>query len=178
MANNNQPSNNQKAGAQAKAYKSAFAPTEMKLTYPDGAGEETILIPPHPNLRMLEDERLEAYEDLLFEAEQTYDREEDIYIPEQHLDNGVVVPATTRRGAIKIPQRITRKDPDSGEERTELVRPAWAVAVVIACLGQETYDKIRAAGQSASDVWRIWNDSSMELANRRDADPFPVPGRR
>jgi|SRR5579875_969913 len=175
MPSNNNRNAHQQAAQQAKAHKSAFAPTPMKLDYGDGH-TETIEIPPHPSLRMLEDERLEAYEDLLFEAETKYDREPDIIIPEQRLENGLIVPQETKRGAIKIPQRITTVDEETGEERTELVKPPWAVAVVIACLGEETYDKIKAAGKSAADVWRIWNESAMELDGRRERDPFRGPG--
>lgn len=175
--NNNPQSAHQRANAQAKAYKSAFATKDLELTYEDGR-TETIEIPPHPDLRMLPDERLVAYEALLFEAEQTYDREPDLEIPEQRLETGVVLPKETRRGAIKVPQRITTIDEDTGEEHTELVQPPWAIAVVIACLGEDTYEKIRGAGKSAADVWRIWNESSMELASRRDADPFPARSAR
>jgi hypothetical protein len=159
-----------KAREQATAYKSMFAPTSMTLTYPDET-TEVIEIPPHPNLRLLDDDNLDAYEDLLFEAEETYDREPDIVIPEQKLDNGIVLPAETRRGILKTPYRIT------SEGKTELVKPPWSVKVCEACLGEETYKKLRAAGMSAADVWAIWNEQGLELAERETADPKSVRGR-
>lgn len=159
-----------RAREQATAYKAAFAPTPMTLQYPDNT-EETIEIPPPPQLRMLEDANLEAYEELLFEAETTYDREPDRVIPEQRLENGIVLPEETRRGLLKTPYRITDED-----GKTELVKPPWSVKVVVAALGEQTYEKIRAAGKSAADVWRIWNEQGLEMAERQDADPKSVRG--
>lgn len=143
------------AREQAKAYNSVFAPRTLELDNGD-----TIDIPPHPNLRMLDDDRQEAYEELLFEIE-SYDREPDIYIPEQKLDNGVILPAETRRGALLQPYR---KD-------GELVKPPYTIRVVQACLGDDIYARLRAGGKNAADVWRIWNEQGMELTERHDADP-------
>lgn len=153
-----------------------FAPTEMELEF-EGGATQTVQIPPHPNLRVLEDERLAAYEALLFKAETEYDREPDVILPEQKLDNGVIIPAETRRGVLKTPYRITTTD-DDGQTHTELVTPPYAVQVVIAVLGDEVYEKIKAAGKSSADVWRIWNEQGMELAERNDGDPKSVGGRR
>lgn len=160
-----------KAREQAAAYRSMFAPTTMTLTYPDDTSEE-IELPPHPNLRLLDDDNLDAYEDLLFEAEETYDREDDIVIPEQKLDNGIVLPAETRRGVLKTPYRITGDD-----GKAQLVKPPWSVKVCMACLGEDTYKKLQAAGKSAADVWAIWNEQGLELAERETADPKSVRGR-
>lgn len=160
-----------KAREQAAAYRSMFAPTTMTLEYPDGTTED-IEIPPHPNLRLLDDDNLDAYEDLLFEAEETYDREPDILIPEQKLDNGIVLPAETRRGVLKTPYRSTGDDGVA-----HLVKPPWSVKVCQACLGDETYKKLQAAGKSAADVWAIWNEQGLELAERETADPKSVRGR-
>jgi hypothetical protein len=109
---------------------------------------------------MLDDERQAAYEDLMFEVE-GYDRDPDIYIPEQNLDNGVVLPSETRKGRLLQPYR---KD-------GVLVKPPHAVRVVQVCLGDETYAKLRKAGRQAADVWRVWNEQGMALAERADADP-------
>jgi hypothetical protein len=164
-----------KAREQATAYRSVFAPTTMTLTYPDGTTED-IEIPPHPNLRLLDDDRLDAYEDLLFEAEETYDREDPMVIPEQKLGNGIVLPAETRKGILKSPYRITTTD-DDGQKHTELVKPPWAVKTCMACLGEEKYKKLKAAGKSASDVWTIWNEQGLEQADRAAADPKSVRSR-
>jgi hypothetical protein len=147
-----------RAREQATAYDSVFAPTPLELEYPDGTSE-TIDIPPHPNLRMLDDDQQEAYEDLLCEVE-TYDREDDIYIPESTLANGVVLPATTRPGQVKVPYR---KD-------GQRIRPAYSIRVVQIALGADVYAKLRQAGLSAADVWRIWNQQGLDLSNRQEED--------
>jgi hypothetical protein len=171
-----------KAREQAAAYKSTFAPTPMTLHYPDGT-TEVIEIPPHPNLRLLDDEPLEAYEDLLFEAETTYDRHPDVILPEQRLDNGIVIPQETKRGGLKIPHQRTVVDGD-GAERVERVKPAWATRVAEACLGKDKFDKLRAAKRTEwdggtgtggqADVWRIWNEQSLRVGERESGDPKSV----
>lgn len=153
---------------QAKAYKSVFEPTELKLD--DGS---TIEIPPHPDLGMLDDDRLDDYEQLLFERDTTYDREPDIYYPEQKLTDpdgnltGAVLPAETRRGALKVPYRI------NGER----LRPGWSIRVAIAVLGELEYKRLREGGKSAKDVWAVWQERNLEVAERRarsQADGSPV----
>lgn len=148
----------QRARAQAEAYQSIFAPTQLELD-----GGDPITIPPHPNLRMLDDECMDAYDELLFEADTQYDREPDLQIPEQKLDNGVVLPAEVKRGNLKVPYRIGGK----------LVKPSYSVRVVQAALGEELYKKLRAGGRNAADVWRIWNNQGMNVAGRQDGDRFP-----
>lgn len=147
------------AREQAAAYDSVFASTPLDLD--DGT---VIDIPPHPNLRLLDDERLEAYEELLFEAE-SYDRGPDIYIPEQKVKdsagNEMVLPAETKPGDLLVPYR---KD-------GELVRPPYNVRVVIAALGHDDYARLRDGGRSAADVWRIWNQQGMTIAERQATDP-------
>lgn len=170
------------ARQQAQAYDSLFANREITLD--DG---DTVSIPPHPDFRMLDDENMAAYEELLFEME-SYDREPDIYIPEQRLkdsdgkETGAVVPADTIRGSLKMPFRRTVKGPD-GEDVTELIKPPHSVKVVMAALGDETYKKLREGGRSAADVWRIWGSQGLEAKQRQgrpaaDAgtvDLAPVP---
>ena len=148
-----------RARDQADAYGSVFAPTSLELSYPEGA-TEIVQIPPHPNLNMLDDEHQEAYEELMFE-EEGYDREPDVYIPQQTLDNGVILPEETRKGRILLPHR---KD-------GQLVKPPHSVRVVQVCLGEELYAKLRKAGKNAADIWAIWNQQGLDLANRADADP-------
>lgn len=144
---------------QADAYESVFADTDLELS--DGT---IIKIPPHPDLGMIDDERMEAYEELMFEVEENYDREEDIIIPEQRLrdpqsgkETGVVLPETTQRGMIKRPYRI----------ENQLVKPPHSVKIVVAALGEDVYAQLRAGGRSAKDVWRIWNEKGLEIQKRR-----------
>jgi hypothetical protein len=150
-----------RARQQAEAYQSVFAPTRLELD-----GGDTITIPPHPNLRMLDDDCMDAYDELLFEADTKYDREPDLQIPEQKLDNGVVLPAEVKRGALKVPYRI------SGQ----LVKPSYSVRVVQAALGEQLYKKLRDGGRNAADVWRIWNNQGLKVADRQDGDQFPDAG--
>ena len=139
---------------QAKAYESVFAPTALELD--DGT---VIDIPPHPNLRMLDDDRQAAYEELLFETE-SYDRLPDIHFPEQTLDSGAVIPADTKRGALLEPYR----------KGGELIKPPHSVRVVQAALGEDVYTVLRAGGRSAADVWRIWNEQGLRITERQAAD--------
>ena len=150
-----------KAREQAEAYASLFADQDLELD--DG----TIMkIPPHPDLGMIDDDQMEAYEELLVEVE-SYDREPDIYIPEQRLkdpntgqETGVVLPADTQQGALKRPYR---KD-------GVLVKPPHSVRVVQAVLGPEKYKALRAGGRSAKDVWRLWGEQGLELRQRQAID--------
>lgn len=145
-----------RAREQAANYDSVFDPTPLELDNGD-----VIDIPPHPNLNMLDEDEQEAYEDLLAEM-RSYDREPDIYIPEQKLENGVVLPAETRRGALIGPPYY--KD-------GVRVTPAHRTRVVQAALGAEKYAQLRAAGKSSADVWRIWNDQGLKVADRQNFRP-------
>jgi hypothetical protein len=146
------PGAGRRAREQADTYDSVFAPTPLELD--DG---DVIEIPPHPNLSMLGEEEQEAYDDLLFEM-RSYDREPDIYHPEQKLENGVVLPAETRRGALIGPPF---------EKNGVRVTPSHRTRVVQAALGPEKYSKLLAGGRSSADVWRIWNDQGLKVADRQ-----------
>jgi hypothetical protein len=67
---NTAPDAAKQAREQADAYDSIFADVDLELD--DGS---VVKIPPHPDLGMIDDERMEAFEELLFEVEETYDRE-------------------------------------------------------------------------------------------------------
>ena len=148
------------AREQATEYDSVFRDTPITLN--DGT---TVSIPPHPDLAMLSDEAMEAYEELQFEME-SYDREEDIVIPEQRLkdsegnETGVVLPGSTQPGALKRPYR---KD-------GALIKPPHSVKVAKIALGEAEYNRLVAGGKSAADVWRIWGSQSIELRKRQEDD--------
>ena len=97
------PEAGDQAREQATEYDSVYKDTPLVLD--DGS---TINIPPHPDLAMLSDEAMEAYEELQFEME-SYEREDDIVIPEQRLkdadgnETGVVLPGSVQPGALKRP---------------------------------------------------------------------------
>jgi hypothetical protein len=157
---NTAPNAGAQARAQANVYDSLFSDTKLELN--DGS---SIAFPQHPDLGMLDDDQMDAYEDLVMEIE-TYDREEDIFIPEQRLldskgnETGVVLPSSTERGQVKRP---FRKD-------GVRVKPAHSVRVAKIALGEEGYQRLRAGGRSAKDVWRIWGRQAAELADRSAAD--------
>ena len=152
---------------QADEYESVFGTTDLELN--DGS---VIKIPPHPDYGMLDDDCMAAYEELMFKLDTQYDREDEIYIPEQRLkddkgnETGVVLPASTQRGALKTPYRIDG----------ELVKPPHGIQVVIAALGQETYDKLKADGKSSKDVWKIWGETAAQIRARQQRDTFRPGG--
>jgi len=154
------------AREQAEAYDSIFSDTDIELD--DGT---TVSIPPHPDLGMLDDEQMAEYEELLVEIEE-YDREEDIFIPEQRLldsegnETGVVLPSSTQQGALKRP---FRKD-------GVLVKPPHSVRVAQIALGESEYKRLREGGRSAADVWRVWGKQAAKLKERQDGDPKSVGG--
>lgn len=159
------------ARAQAEAYDSIFNPVELELD----DGKSTLKIPPHPDLGMLDDDRMDAYTELQFERDTKYERESDIYIPEQRMrdpktgeETGVVLPSQTQEGNLKVPYRWAVSG--DGHEKGDLVKPSWSVKVVKAALGDHAYDLLRAGGRSSADVWRIWSKQMIEVKARQEFD--------
>ena len=149
--------------AQAREYDSPFDSTDVTLD--DGT---VIEIPPHPNLRMLDDDILGDYEALQFEVE-SFDRAPDIYIPEQKAKdsagNEITLPAETRQGPVLVPYRKDGK----------LISPPHSVRVVQVVLGDD-YARLRAGtvdGKrgSAGLVWKIWNEQNLRVIERQAQDP-------
>lgn len=163
------------AREQAKFYESVFAPTT--LTFDDGS---TLDIPPHPNLRMFDDDAQAEYERYEFELE-SCERHPDIEVPEQKIYDQktgnlvTTLPATVQRGALKVPHRKKV----NGQE--VLLDPPYSVRVVQIALGDEGYAKLRAGtvdGKrgSAAMVWKIWNEQGAALAERQRQDPKSAGG--
>lgn len=163
------------ARAQATEYDSPFAPKILRL---DGDGGE-IEIPPHPNLRMFDDDAQAEYEKLEFEME-SYDRHPDIIVPEQKIydDKGnltMTLEPTSQRGALKVPHRKTVGD------ETTLLDPPYTVRVVKIALGEKDYARLRAGkvkGRrgSAAEVWRIWNQQAQDVTAKEKADSKSAAG--
>lgn len=159
------------ARAQAEAYESLFASTPLELD-----NDEVMMIPPHPDFGMLDDDNIEAYEELLFERDENYEREPDIHVPEQRLrdantgeETGIVLPADTQRGALKRPFRI--KD---AQGQVKLLKPPWSVKVVQAAIGETEYKRLRAGGKCAGDVWKIWGKQGIIARQRQVGDPKSI----
>ena len=158
------------AAKQAAEYGGMFAMLELRL---DDGG--VIEVPPHPNLRMFDDEGLAALDQLHFDLE-SYDRMPDVVIPAQSVKdkagNELQLPAETVQGALKTnPYRKT--DPVTG--RVEVLNPPYEVQVARIALGEEDYGRLRAGrvnGRkgSAADVWRLWNTQANAVAERRASD--------
>lgn len=152
------------AREQANAYQSIFA--DRTIVFDDGS---KMTIPPHPNLRMLDDDALEAYEAYLEEVE-TYDRGPDIFIPEQKVTgrdgNEMTLPAETRPGQVLGPPYF--------KDKTR-VSPPREIRIVQVILGKDQYDLLRSKtidGRKAGarDVWRAWNEQGSEITSRVDDD--------
>jgi hypothetical protein len=94
---------------------------------------------------------------------ESYDREPDIFIPEQRLkdsngnETGVVLPSDTQQGALKHPYRKDRV----------LIKPPHSVRVVKAALGETDFKRLREGGRSAADVWKIWGAQGLEVKQRQ-----------
>lgn len=161
------PSAAREAREQAEAYKSIFANRDLELD--DGS---SISIPPHPDFGMLDDDALEAYEELMFEVDTKYDREPDIVIPEHYekdedgVEVGSLLPAETIRGALRIPFR----------KNNELVKPPHRIHIVQIVLGEAGYKRLRQGGRSAGDVWKIWSMQGLEIRERQLRDPKSAGG--
>lgn len=154
------------ARAQANEYESLFSTTELELD-----GGDSITIPPPPQYGMLDDERMAEYEELIFELDTEYEREDDIFIPEQRLkdaqtgmETGIVLPPSERRGELKRPYRKII------DGKPVLITPPHSIRVVMAVLGEVEYKRLRDGGRSAKDVWKIWGDRNQKIMEREQRD--------
>ena len=157
------------ARRQASKYDSVFATTP--LTLDDGT---VIQVPPHPNLQLLDEDAQAAIDKLNVQLE-SYDREPDIFIPEQTVKdrsgNDITLPAETKPGPYKLPHRKT--DPNTGE--AALLDPPYRAQIARFALGEEDYVRLRAGtvnGRrgSTADVWRIWSGQATATAERQKND--------
>jgi len=158
------------AAEQAKAYQSPFAPRELALD--DGT---VIEVPPHPNLRMLDDDALAEWDQLWFDLE-SYDHHE-VALPERTVTDKdgteMGLPAETKQGGRKVPYR--RTDPDG---KVTLLDPPYEVRVAQIALGEDyavlRAGKVNGRRGAARHVWAVWNAQSMDLTERQAAAPKSV----
>lgn len=128
-----------------------------------------------PQRGLLDDDQREALNELELETE-SWDREPDIEIPERRTKNDdgseTVIAAETRPGALKIPYRKDGK----------LIKPAYAVRVAVALLGEERYKKFKAGGGRAADITATLARLDKRIEKRAEgeegvpADPKSVAG--
>lgn len=130
------------AREQANAYDSIFA--DVPLRFDDGSVE---WLPPHPSLRMLDDDVLEALDEYYADIEENYDRDEN--------------------GEIKGPPFYK-----NGKRQ-----PAKEIQVVKIVLGEGRYEELRktktVGGKrfSAKHVWQVWTGQGNRIADRAETDP-------
>lgn len=167
------PTKTKDSGSQAREqsaeYGGIFDATPLVLD--DGS---IIHVPPDPRWRLLDDDQMEAYDALLYEAE-SYDRGEEIVIPKREIKNehGHVErtwPEETQPGPLLVPYRKTDEDGN-----TTLISPAWEVRLVQAALGPDDYARLRAGkinGQRGSirHIQHIWTEHNRQIQERRAAD--------
>ena len=165
------PDASTQAREQADQYDSVFQCSV--ITFDDGS---TLTIPPHPALRLLDDDQQADYDQLMFESE-SYARADNVEIPEQKVwDRSTkrlvtTLPAQSRPGALLVPYRTIDEN-----GKATLLKPSWEVQTVRAALGEEKYAILRAGlinGErgAARDVWNIWNEQDRAVTERRAADP-------
>lgn len=158
------------AREQADEYESIFGHTPLELD-----NGETLMVPPHPDYGMLDDENMDAWEEYQYEIDTVYDRMPDTHVPEQNLDNGLKLAAETVRGVVLRPFRITTTGED-GKPVTTKVRPAHSVKVVQIALGDKEFAKLKAGGKNASDVWKIWGRQGQLVKERQLRDSKSARG--
>lgn len=153
---------------QADAYGGVLAP--LRLHFDDGT---TLKVSPHPLLRIFDNaDRAEAWDDYMEEIE-SYDREEDIFIPEHKVrdaegnETGQVLPSVTKKGKVMGPPYY--KD-------GKRVKPPHEVRTVQIALGPEKYKllcskKIDGEPASYADVIRLWTQGGNRLGERQSRDP-------
>lgn len=155
------------AREQAGEYGGVYASTRLDL---DGDG--FLMIPVHPDYGLLDDDRMQDYDELLYEADTEYERGPDIIIPEQKMtdadgkETGITMPGETVRGPLLRPFR--KRNPETGN--IELVRPPHTVRLVKTALGAADYKILRDGGRSAGDVLRIWAEQTERINKARKAD--------
>lgn len=159
------------ARAQAAEYGGLFAPSILRLD--DGT---ELIVPPHPSLQMFDDEAQAELDQLHLELDTEYERHPDIQVPEQTIYDKktgqviTVLPATTQRGGLIEPYR--KRLPDGSYQ---LMNPPYKVRVAQIALGERQYALLRNGTidghqGSAADVWRIWNEQGVKVAEREKAD--------
>lgn len=159
------------ASAQAEAYESIFSPSPLELD-----GGEVMMIPPHPDYGMLDDDRMEEWDELLFAIDNEYLRDPDIIVPDHELKDkdgnptGVTVPGETIRGQLRRPfQRLVDGKP-------ALVKPPHTVKIVQVALGEAEFKRLKDGGRNASDVWKVWGEQSIRIQERQQRDPKSARG--
>lgn len=113
-----------------------------------------------PNPGLMDDDQQERWEELQFEIEQC-DREADLHIPEQKLEDGTVLAARTVPGDLLEPYR---KD-------GEIMKPPYNVRLAIALWGEDGYREYKAGGGIANQIGLEWVRMNREYQERVKKDP-------
>jgi hypothetical protein len=113
-----------------------------------------------PNPGLLDDDQQERWEQLQFDLE-SCDREPEIVIPEQKLDDGTVLPSRTLPGDLIMPYR---KD-------GELLKPPYAVRLAQALFGEDGYREYKGGGGIANQISVEWARMNKQYQERVEQDP-------
>lgn len=116
-----------------------------------------------PNPGLLNDDQQERFDELQFELEQC-DKEPDIEIPEQVLEDGTKIPARTLPGEPLTPYR----------KNGELLKPPYAVRLAIALFGEDGYREYKAGGGIANQITIEWARMNKEYEERVKSDSKSV----
>lgn len=158
---------------QAAEYGSIFESTVLMLD-----DNTKIKIPPHPSLRLLDDDVLEALDALEFDIDENCERLPDIHIAEEESEdragNKITIPARTVRGALKLPYRKVGED-----GKAVLLSPPFDVQQVKLAIGEAAYAKLRAGtinGERGSTrhVKDAWRNQGQKVEERQAADSKSV----
>lgn len=113
-----------------------------------------------PNPGLLDDDQQERWEQLQFDLE-SCDREPEIQIPEQKLEDGSVLPARTLTGDLIMPYR----------KEGQLLKPPYSVRLAISLFGEEGYKDYKSGGGIANQISVEWARMNKEYSERVQRDP-------
>lgn len=119
-----------------------------------------------PNPGLMDDDQAERWEDLQYEL-QSYDREDDLVIPEQKLENGQIIPERRIQGDLITPYR----------KNGERMRPSYNVRLAKVLFGEDGYAAYKAAGGIANQIALEWARMNQEYQKRVESDSKSDGGR-
>lgn len=113
-----------------------------------------------PNPGLMDDDQQERWEELQFDL-QSYDREDDIVIPEQVLDGGTVIPERRIKGDLVTPY----------QKNGQRMSPPYNVRLAKVLFGEEGYAAYKAGGGIANQIALEWARMNREYQERVESDP-------
>lgn len=112
-----------------------------------------------PNPGLLDDDQQERWEQLQFDLE-SCDREPEITIPEQKLEDGSVLPARVLPGDLIMPYR----------KGGQLLKPPYSVRLAVALFGEDGYKEYKSGGGIANQISVEWARMNKQYSERVSGD--------